>query len=247
MTEFKSARFEIKAVSEDKESAQGVVKAYVSMFGNVDYGGDRMVAGAFDETLKEWNESGDPIPVIWSHQWDNPEAHVGVLTSVESDETGLLTEQKYDLTKPFAKQVFDLLKSRRVREFSFGFIINDAEMVDDAEYGQVREIKSVKLIEVGPTLVGMNPATQLLEAASLTAKAGRTLSGKNESELRKARDIIDSVLAAVESDTKEISQEPDASVDEPVVETDSKSRDTNATIPSERLTALLLTTRYREV
>lgn len=240
MTEFKSARFEIKAVSEDKESAQGVVKAYVSMFGNVDYGGDRMVAGAFDNTLKDWSESGDPIPVIWSHQWDNPEAHVGILTSVESDETGLLTEQQYDLSKPFAKQVFDLLKSRRVREFSFGFIINDAEMVDDAEYGQVREIKDVKLIEVGPTLVGMNPATQLLEAASLTH-------GKLQAELRAARDIIDAALAEAKSEDQEVSQEPDASVDEPVVETDSKSRDTDATIPSERLTALLLTTRYREV
>lgn len=197
MTEFKSFSAEFKATGGTKAGEAGYVDAYVSMFGNVDYGGDRMVPGAFAKTLAEWKDSGDPIPAIWSHDWDNPDAHVGVVEDVIEDEKGLKVRMKFDLDRPFANQVFYLLKNRRVREFSFGYITREAEVVQDEEFGDVREIRDVKLIEVGPTLVGMNPATQLLEAASLARrKAGRVLSGKNEEALKTARDLIDEVLTS---------------------------------------------------
>ena len=47
----------------------GNVEALVSVFGNVDYQGDRVMKGAFDVSLLKWAVSGDPIPVIWSHDW----------------------------------------------------------------------------------------------------------------------------------------------------------------------------------
>lgn len=199
MTEFKSFTAEFKATGGTKAGDAGYVEAYVSMFGNVDYGGDRMVPGAFSKTLAEWKDSGDPIPAIWSHDWDNPDAHIGVVEDVIEDEKGLKVRMKIDLDRPFANQVFHLLKNRRVREFSFGYITREADVVQDDEYGDVREIRDVKLIEVGPTLVGMNPATQLLEAASLARrKAGRVLSGKNEDALKQARDLIDEVLTSAQ-------------------------------------------------
>lgn len=264
MTEFKSFSAEFKAIGGEKAGDAGYVEAYVSMFNNVDYGGDRMVPGAFSKTLAEWKDSGDPIPAIWSHDWDNPDAHIGVVEDVTEDEMGLKVRMKVDLDRPFANQVFHLLKNRRVREFSFGYITREAEVVSDEEFGEVREIRDVKLIEVGPTLVGMNPATQLLEAASLAhRKAGRVLNGKNEESLKQARDLIDEVLSSaapvderassvtdgknVEEATQDseeiVSPETDGS--EPDVKS---ARDTNATIPpTEQAIALLLKTRYREV
>ncbi len=47
------------------------------MFGNVDLGGDRIMPGAFTKTIAKWQASGDPIPIILSHQKDDPMAHVG--------------------------------------------------------------------------------------------------------------------------------------------------------------------------
>jgi Caudovirus prohead serine protease len=58
----------------DDDEAGGTFEAIVSVFGNVDLVGDRVVKGAFKSSLKRWRESDDPIPVIWSHQWDNLDA-----------------------------------------------------------------------------------------------------------------------------------------------------------------------------
>ena len=71
------------------DSDAGTFEATVAVFGNVDLGGDRIVPGAFKKTLAKWAESGDPIPVILSHQWDNPMAHIGVVNEAKEIETGL--------------------------------------------------------------------------------------------------------------------------------------------------------------
>ena len=42
----------------------GTFEATVAVFGNVDRGGDRIMPGAFKDTLERWKASGDPIPVI---------------------------------------------------------------------------------------------------------------------------------------------------------------------------------------
>lgn len=193
--EFKSYRAEVKAVAGDA----GVVEALVSVFGNVDLGGDRVVGGAFAKSLENWAAKGDPMPFIWSHEWDNPEAHIGYVEQAEERPEGLWVRAKLDVDRPFAEQVFHLLKSRRVTQFSFGYTVQDSRFVKDADGTEVRELLAVDVFEVGPTLLGMNPATQLLEAASAIrgAKAGRVLSAKNESILRAAHEAIGEVLAAL--------------------------------------------------
>lgn len=148
--------------------ADGTATALVSVFGNVDLGGDRVMPGAFTRTLSEWQAKGDPIPVIWSHDWDNPESFVGWAdpSAIKETDAGLVVPMQFDLDRPRAEQVHHLLKSRRVTQFSFGYFVREYDDVEDPEYGKVRELKSVDLFEVGPTLLGMNPDTELLAAAS---------------------------------------------------------------------------------
>lgn len=154
-------------------TASGRVRALVSVFGNVDLGGDKMIPGAFTDTLKAWDESGDPIPFIWSHQWDNPDAHIGVVTAARETDAGLEVDAQLDMDRPFAAQVHHLLMNRRVTQFSFGYAAKDwawaaADDTTPDTTVEVRELRAVDLFECGPTLLGMNPATQLLEAASAT-------------------------------------------------------------------------------
>lgn len=141
----------------------GEFEAIVSVFGNVDHGGDRVVKGAFTKSLAAWEASGDPIPVLWNHDRANPLAHIGKVTKAEEVDDGLKITAALDVHKPFAKQVYDLLAERRVKEFSFAYEIVDAEQTKDAF-----ELKELNVIEVGPTLQGMNPATQLLAVKSYT-------------------------------------------------------------------------------
>lgn len=198
--EVKSYRAEFKAAT---EGSKGIVTALVSVFNNIDLGGDRMLPGSFTKTIQDWQAKGDPLPVIWSHEWDDPQAHVGFVDPADMKETaqGLEVKMQFDLDRPFAEQVFHLQKTRRVTQFSFGYYVTDSQVVKEGP-DSVREIKSVDLFEVGPTLLGMNPATQLLEAASAIngVKAGRTLNASNEEALKGARDLIDGVLSSANPD-----------------------------------------------
>lgn len=148
--------------------------ALAAVFGNVDSYGDRMVKGAFAETLEQWAASGDPIPVIWQHAWSDPNAHIGyVLEAVETDE-GLLYKGKLDVDdNPFAAQVYKLMKGRRVTQQSFGFDVVDGRSITE-EGRDVFEITRVKLYEVGPCLVGVNQGTNLLDIKAAAAAAAST-------------------------------------------------------------------------
>lgn len=159
----------------DEDGVTGRFQARVSVFNNIDLVGDKVLPEAFDVSLKSWQDSGDPIPVIWSHDWGNPFAHIGTVDpkdAVATDE-GLEVTGTIDLSNPFAKQVYALMKRRAVKEFSFAYDIVEERTGRDKS----NELVQLNLIEVGPTLKGANPDTELLgvkaalEAAAAEEKA----------------------------------------------------------------------------
>lgn len=179
----------------------GEFEAIVSVFNNVDSVGDVVMPGAFADTLKSWADSGSKIPVIWSHQWADPEAHIGEVSEAKELLPGdpLLPDHLKALGGLYVKGAFDddakaqkvrrLLKGGRVRNFSFAYDIKDGAA---AERGgrPVYELRKLDLLEVGPTLIGANRETDLV-----AAKAGKVLSAKNVGRLDQARSLIAEVLA----------------------------------------------------
>ena len=81
----KDFRAHVKAVGGEAGNtlADGQFEAIVSVFGNVDSYGDVVVAGAFADDLKARAESGAVLPVVWSHRWDDPFAHIGWVVKAE--------------------------------------------------------------------------------------------------------------------------------------------------------------------
>jgi HK97 family phage prohead protease len=152
-----------KALSAEGE---GVFEALVSVFGNVDYQGDRVMSGAFEKTLDEWRKSDKPLPILWSHDWADPFANVGYASPWDVREVaagempqaplgGLLVKGKFDVDKPFAKQVYDLVREKRVGEWSFSYDTVKEKRASDG----ANELIELKLIEAGPTLKGANAET----------------------------------------------------------------------------------------
>lgn len=156
----------------------GTFDTIVSVFGNVDYHGDRMVLGAFDDTIGEWQASGDPVPVIFTHRWDDLLAHIGVTLPTELTELapgdsslpqrirangGLYARQRLDVeadpAASYAARVAELLERRSLREFSFAY-----DPLAIRPVNGVDEVVAVALHELGPTLLGANPLTELLAA-----------------------------------------------------------------------------------
>jgi hypothetical protein len=155
-----------QSIEGDTTLGPGEFIALASVFTSIDSYGDRLVRGAFAETLANWKASGDPIPVIWQHNWTDPFAHIGAVVWAKETEQGLLYKGRLDIEEnPFAAQVYGLMKGRRVTQQSFGFdVLDAAEVFEDGK--SVFEIRKVHLFEVGPCLVGVNQATDLLDIKS---------------------------------------------------------------------------------
>jgi HK97 family phage prohead protease len=148
---------EIKAEGDD-----GSFTALVSTFNNVDRVGDRIMPGAYKNSLEQRRVTGDPLPIIFAHKWDDPWAHIGTAQpgDVVETEKGLLVKGYLDVAEnPLAAQVHRLMKRRSLREFSIGFNVpkgGERRAKDGAN-----EIREIDLAECGPCLKGIDPKTEL--------------------------------------------------------------------------------------
>ncbi|MFF8879609.1 HK97 family phage prohead protease [Streptomyces flaveolus] len=210
MPRTKEASARIKAAGPADGLQEGQFRALVSVFGNEDSMGDVIAPGAFAQVLAEWKASGDPIPVVWSHKWGDPFAHIGsVLEATETPDGLEVLAQIEDMdTNPTARHVHQLLKGRRIKQFSFAYDVGEGGWVDTDDlvnhpWGEFYEIKRFsRLYEVGPCLVGANQQTELIAAKATDlargVKAGRVLSQTNYDRLSAAHVAIGEVLAAAE-------------------------------------------------
>lgn len=240
----KSAPAQVKMLGADGVDGQpGEFKALVSVFNTVDSVNDVVIPGAFKSTLARFAEKGEPIPVVWSHDWDDPFSHIGYTTSAEETPTGLEVTGRLDLDNPKAAQVYRLLKGGRIKDFSFAYDVK-ASGPGEREGKSVTELHELDVFEVGPTLVGAHrgtelrdikaaapvtvnvnttPAVQTVDANPGAVKTGRVLSAKNEDRIRQiavlAQELLDAVNQAgsgQQDDEKAMPAQP-ANTEEPQV------------------------------
>lgn len=203
--------------TEDGGEVAGVFEALVSVFGNKDSYGEIVMPGAFSKTLAAWEERGDPIPVYWSHRMDDPDFNIGHVLEAKETDDGLYVKAQLDLTNPKAKTTHNLLRTRRVTQFSFAFSIAPGGS-KESESGDATELTELNLYEVGPTPIGANPDTELI-----SAKAGRVLSAKNIDKINAARDAMKAAESALtellqlnSDDGKSVEPQRKAKIDEPM-------------------------------
>lgn len=146
--------------------AEGQFRALVAVFGNKDSYGEVIAPGAFTQTLAEWEASGDAIPVIWSHSWGDPFAHIGTVITAQETAQGLEVVGEISAdergSNPLAARVYELLKQGRIRQFSFAYDVLESSAAEHDGH-PVTELRRLQLHEVGPCLVGVNQSTELYD------------------------------------------------------------------------------------
>lgn len=154
----------------------GTFEALVSVFGNEDRDGDVVEAGAFTDTLAEWSSSGDPLPAMWSHQRVDLNAVIGYYSHWEETDTGLLLKGHLDLDHAPAQRVWELMKRRLIKEFSWSGEVLEYEFIepeDDSDWWWPSlRMHKIDLWEAGPCFKGSNPATELISIKA-SDNAGR--------------------------------------------------------------------------
>jgi HK97 family phage prohead protease len=186
--------------------AEGEFTGYASVFGNKDSYGDVVLAGAFANTLAEWERKGIPIPLLWGHNTSDPDFNLGEILTAEEDERGLKVHGKLDMESPKSAQTYRLLKSGRVNQMSFAYAVVDGAYVQPEGEGKTwrdayYELRELDLYEISIVPIGANQDTEILAVksvvGSLASKAGRSLSAKNEDAIRGALSQAEEIVTAL--------------------------------------------------
>lgn len=136
--------------TEVKAQSEGIIEAYVSVFGNIDSYGDIILRGAFLESLSKKLPKG-----VWSHNWEMP---IAKTLEAREDEKGLYIKGQFNLETQRGKEAYSDIKFGNFDEFSIGLRVLDWEY-DEAGH---RVIKKARVYEWSPVLAGANPDTELI-------------------------------------------------------------------------------------
>lgn len=150
----------------DVSGTTGEFEAYVSIFGNVDDYGDRVVKGAFDQAIKD---SGGIWPMVYSHGWRT--IPIGKTTKAQETDTGLLVRGELLIAdNADARALYAAMKAGVPLEFSFSYTIKSSRWVTEDER-EILELIELGVDEVGPCLIGANRETHLVGVKSHEAAA----------------------------------------------------------------------------
>ena len=153
--------FEKKAISE-----AGDFEGYGSTFGDVDFGGDAVIKGAFSRTLSEWKTKGQLPLMPWYHNMVQP---IGDWLEMEEDDMGLFVKGKLWIEGSkridSAVMVHNLLTGTGPKGMSIGYATRESEYVE-IEGKSVRNLIDVDLMELSIVPFGMNPNAIVTNAKS---------------------------------------------------------------------------------
>lgn len=134
---------------------------YGAAFNNVDQGGDKIMPGAFTETLAQFKMAGRLPAMLYQHgkMGGGPVMPVGKWLSMSEDGRGLRVKGKLSNTSA-ARDLYELMKDGAIGGMSIGYRVKEFGRPgpgDDAR----RLLKSVSLVEVSLVNDPMNPAAVL--------------------------------------------------------------------------------------
>jgi HK97 family phage prohead protease len=158
----KKLNLKIDRIGAKDNLTAGQFTGYASVFGNVDSVGDKIIKGAFAESLKDFGDGGAGIPCYWCHETSDPEMNLGSTLEATEDEHGLFVKVQLDLDNPKAAYAYKLLKEQRVRQMSFAY-----QVTDGASKEGCFEITGCKIFEVSIVPVGANQATSIESVKAL--------------------------------------------------------------------------------
>jgi len=235
--EKKSFNLEIKAVL-PVESTDGkwIVEGYASTF-DLDSGGDKIMPGAFKETIKKRFEEPmaingkSKVKVLWQH---DQEILIGKLLELVEDEKGLYVKLELfnDPSFPEAERAYKLCKMGEIFCFSIGYKVTDSDYMELEDGSYVRLLKNIVLFEVSLVTFPMNEkaeVTNVKERNNLMSEQAVELLKEIKSLLQqikedavfvKSEPVVveiksEEIAVEAESEVKELEEEKNSDLEEP--------------------------------
>ena len=167
---------------------EGIFEGYLSTYDDVDSYGTYFIPGAWDKSIERFN-SGEVIPVLWSHDRSKP---IGKFTELKSDEKGLWGRGKLTLEDPQAKIAYAHMKDGSVMGLSVGFELD----YDNVIYNRLLDALGIAEADLFECSVVVFPANS--NAKITNFKSQNHDHGENKMEGSIA-ETIDKMNAAIEN------------------------------------------------
>lgn len=177
----------------------GTFEGYLSVFGNVDHGGDMVEKGAFKRTISHRKQAGKKFVLLWQHDTKQP---IGVFTA-EEDNIGLKIRAELTLGVQQADEAYLLLKSGALDGLSIGY--GTVKSAYDPKTG-VRTLRELALWEGSLVTFGMND-----QALVTDVKAVGFAATLQQEELRRMRwRLMDAISESIYQTMDDDEMAPDA-------------------------------------
>ena len=213
MIEFKT--FEVKGTL----NVEGEITGYGAIFDNIDRGGDVIKKGAFNKTI---SENGGSVIMVANHDQNKP---IGRVTEMKEDATGLLFKGYLAKTER-AQEYKQLMKDGVVDSFSIGYAVVKGDRNDHGG----RDLSELKLFEISPVAIPMNPEAKLLEVKNIAIEDNReetierfevlaktigkkSMKLQNEAEILKLAELYKSITQPLQVDTEPIEEPVDVNLE----------------------------------
>lgn len=174
--EYKSIPFDLKGTSEDAEHFY--FEGHAAVFNNVDRGGDRIMPGAFKESLVSI-----PVKILWQHKMSEP---LGVPVEMREDGKGLFVRGKMPNEDTLVKgRVIPQMKVGSVNTLSIGYSTIEYNIEKTEDDGRIWNITKVNLYEFSPVSIPMNPEATITSLKSVTRFRDLPMADRNQTWSRK--------------------------------------------------------------
>ena len=157
--------WDIKGVDET-----GYIEGLAAGYGNVDFGGDKILPGAFSKSIQGRNG----VPMLLFHDMNRP---VGRWKEFAETEEGLVAKGKITTKTKDGGEAYELVKDGALAGLSIGYDAIKKRMV-----GKVRELSELFLHEVSLVSIGMNPKALVSGFKELEDSRNRLAAGDRLSE-----------------------------------------------------------------
>jgi len=154
-------------VTQFDETSEGLVKAFVSVYGNVDSANEICDYGCFQESLNYKY----PVFCLY-HNWEMPIGKVMVAEEIPAGDErlpedlkeygGLYIEAQINLDKELGRDAWSDIKLGVLDEYSIGYVVQE-DYIDKEGY---RHLTKVDLIEASPVVRAANRMTKTVEVKS---------------------------------------------------------------------------------
>lgn len=195
------------------EMTEGLVKAFVSVYGNVDSANEICDYGCFQESL----DYKYPVFCLY-HNWEMPVGKVMVAEEIPvGDERlpedlkeygGLYIEAQINLDKEMGRDAWSDIKLGVLDEYSIGYVVQE-DYIDKEGY---RHLTKVDLIEASPVVRAANRMTKTVEVKSesfdVETQENSQINTKQMKELLdQIQEFLAGVMTPIDNLTAELSSE----------------------------------------